>query len=319
MISKILVTGSAGFIGSQLCEQLLTLSYKVVGMDCFSDNYSRKIKEKNLESLFDNSDFTFIEANIELSEDYKELNEDIDLVVHLAAKSGVRPSLDNPLAFYRTNVLGTLQLLEEMKKRQINKIIFASSSSVYGNNVKREALNEASSLLPISPYGLSKKQGEELIKLYHSAFGFSALCLRLFTVYGPRQRPDLAIHQFFKCIRDHQTISLFGNGKTARDYTFIKDILDGFINAIKHLDSEENKYDIINLGSNHPVSLIEMVKSIESSTKIKANIEYLAENKGDVNYTHADIAKAKSLLNYQPKYTFQEGIEAFNRWLNQDV
>ncbi len=318
MLNKILVTGCAGFIGSHLCEHLLQSGFKVVGMDSFSENYPKVIKERNLKGCIGHANFSFFEANIEVASDYEQITEDIDLVIHLAARSGVRPSLNDPLAFYQTNVLGTLTLLEEMKKRQIKKILFASSSSVYGDNLDRKALNEETALKPISPYGLSKKQGEELLQLYHESFGFSALCLRLFTVYGPRQRPDLAIHHFFNQIKKQETISLFGKGDTARDYTYIEDIIQGFVQAIEYLTTEEKVFEILNLGSHAPVLLKDMVNSIQKAAGSEAEIMHLPENKGDVNYTHADIQKAKSLLNYAPQFSFQEGVNAFYKWFKHE-
>lgn len=314
MVRTVLITGCAGFIGSHLSEHLLNLGLKVIGFDGFSENYSRSIKEANLITASKHPNFKFYEGKVQNAKDLEQIQEEYDLVIHLAAKSGVRPSLTEPHAFYDTNVSGTVVLLEQMRKRGVNKIVFASSSSVYGNNFDRTALKEDSPLTPISPYGLSKKHGEEILNLYFHSFGISSVSLRFFTVYGPRQRPDLAIHLFFDAIQNNGKIKLFGNGETARDYTFIEDIIQGIEQSVNYLDSHSQLCEVFNLGSHAPVTLNEMVRTVKKVANSDIETLHLPENKGDVNYTHADVQKAMDNLGYQTKHSFEEGVEKFYKW-----
>jgi UDP-glucuronate 4-epimerase len=309
---SILVTGVAGFIGSHLVERLLQNKYDVIGVDNYDDFYGKNIKLKNLSKSIVNENFYFIEGDIRNINELKMIFEkyEIDFVIHLAAKAGVRPSILDPVGYYNTNVIGTLNILEVMKEHNCNKMIFASSSSVYGNNKKIPFSEEDSVDNPISPYAATKKAGELLCHTYHHLYGFDIFCLRFFTVYGPRQRPDLAIHKFAKLILENKPIPYYGDGSTERDYTYIDDIIEGIIGAIKNLRG----YDIFNLGESKAISLSKMVSAIENAIGKKAVLAKLPLQSGDVEKTYADISKANELLNYIPKFSFEEGINKFINW-----
>jgi UDP-glucuronate 4-epimerase len=309
MAIRILVTGAAGFIGSNLVDTLLKTGNYVMGIDNFDPYYHRSIKEHNIKDALRNPSFYFKEGDImdvtfvdNCFSDFKPY-----LIVHLAAKAGVRPSLVNPREYYEVNVIGTLNLLETMRKNSIKKMIFASSSSVYGNN-KKVPFSEADNVdYPISPYAASKKAGELLCHTYHHLYDFDIFCLRFFTVYGPRQRPDLAIHKFTKALFKDQLISLFGDGTTCRDYTHINDIIQGITGAIDKVKG----YDIFNLGESTTISLINLVSILEKCTQRKAKINYLPMQEGDVNQTYADISKARDKLNYNPLVDIETGIRNY--------
>ncbi len=235
------------------------------------------------------------------------------MVAHLAAKAGVRSSIKNPEIYFDVNVRGTLNILEAMRKNNVRKLIFTSSSSVYGNN-KKVPFSESDVVdKPISPYAASKKAAELLCHTYHHLHGFDIFCLRLFTVYGPRQRPDLAIHKFAKLIMEGKPIPFFGDGSTERDYTYIEDIINGIMGAIKNLKG----YDIFNLGESKTISLIELVHTLEKLLGKKAIIDYLPTQPGDVTKTYADISKTKQQLGYNPSTIIEDGIEKFINWLTK--
>lgn len=311
-----LVTGGAGFIGSHLVDRLLKEGNCVSIIENFDDFYDRSIKENNISHALKYRDFNPIEGDIRDEKLlYKIFNDNkIDVVVHLAAKAGVRPSIMHPLEYYDVNVMGTLKLLEAMKTYGCKKMIFASSSSVYGNNKKIPFSEEDDVDSPISPYAATKKAGELLCHTYHHLYGFDIFCLRFFTVYGPRQRPDLAIHKFTKLITQGKPIPVFGDGNTCRDYTYIDDILQGIYSAIINL----NGFEVINLGDSKTISLHKMIEVIEAEVGKKAIIEFLPEQLGDVKRTHADISKAKKILNYQPQVKFEEGIKEFVKWYQEN-
>ena len=310
---KIFVTGGAGFIGSNLVDRLLALGYTVVAFDNFDTFYSEKTKRENIVDALKSPNDTLVEGNILDKEKlYETLKETLpDVVVHLAAKGGVRPSIENPEAYYETNVTGTLNLLQCMRKASLKKIIFASSSSVYGNNSKVPFSETDNVDNPISPYAASKKAGELLCHTYHHLYGFDIFCLRFFTVYGPRQRPDLAIHKFFNAILNNKPITIYGDGTTGRDYTYIDDITDGIISAIDKLKG----YEIINLGGSQSILLKDLIKLIETATAKTALIKADEIQQGDVTITFADIDKAGKLLGYKPKIGITEGIKLYNEWL----
>ena len=309
---KVLVTGGAGFIGSHLMDRLLKKGHQVVCLDNFDKFYSEKIKYKNIENASKNPFFTLIKGDIT---DKEVLNEcfgmrQIDSVVHLAAKAGVRPSIEDPEDYYTTNVLGTLNLLEAMKKFNVKKLIFASSSSVYGNN-KKVPFSETDSVdNPISPYAASKKAGELLCHTYHHLYDFDIFCLRFFTVYGPRQRPDLAIHKFSNLILKGKPLPVFGDGTTSRDYTYVNDIIDGLVKARDIVKG----YEIINLGESRTITLTQMIDALEKQIGMEAHREELPTQPGDVLTTYADISKAKQVLAYNPLWDFDEGIKKFIEW-----
>lgn len=314
---RILVTGCAGFIGSHLCEKLLNLGYEVIGIDNFDPFYSIEIKKKNLANFKSHQNFRFLE--VDLSDKIallKEFPNKIDLIVHLAAKAGVRPSIDNPQAYIKANVVATQNLLDLMVEKGIKKMAFASSSSVYGN-CKETPFNESMDVSnPISPYAATKKANELMNHTFHHLHHLDIINMRFFTVFGPRQRPDLAIHKFTKLIRSGEKIQMFGDGSTARDYTFIQDTLQGIVGAIDYLFKNENVYETVNLGNNEPVLLRDMIETIYEVTGEQANIEQLPMQAGDVDITFANIDKAQKLFGYQPKFDFKEGVKSFVEWFD---
>jgi len=314
MEHKILITGAAGFIGSHVAEHFLNSGISVVGIDNFDDFYSRNIKERNLESVLSHPGFSFIEADITNSAVLKKLPADINSVIHLAAKAGVRPSIQNPEAYIKNNITGTWNILEMMKDRKISKMIFASSSSVYGNNPKVPFSESDSVDNPISPYAFTKKSCELMNYVYHHLYEMDILNLRFFTVYGERQRPDLAIYKFIDAALEGNPVTLYGDGSTARDYTYVKDIVNGVVSAFDYLHAGKNIYDVINLGNNKPLKLSELVDLIYAITGKNKNVVYLEKQPGDVEYTCADISKAKKILGYNPSTSMKQGLENFAAW-----
>jgi UDP-glucuronate 4-epimerase len=309
MADRIFVTGAAGFIGSNLVDFLLKGENQVMGIDNFDPFYARTIKEHNLKNALQNPGFHFIEGDIRdvelMNRCFSEFGP--NLVVHLAAKAGVRPSLLNPHEYYDVNVMGTLNILESMRRNYIRKLIFASSSSVYGNNAKVPFSESDIVDYPISPYAASKKSGELLCHTYHNLYNFDIYCLRFFTVYGPRQRPDLAINKFTKAVLNGEPISLFGDGYSRRDYTYIDDIIQGINGAIENLRG----FDIFNLGESQTISLKNLVSLIEKYTGKNAKLIYLPMQDGDVLQTYADISKAKDKLGYNPQTNIEIGLEKY--------
>jgi UDP-glucuronate 4-epimerase len=308
----ILVTGGAGFIGSHLCEFLLKNGYSVICVDNFNNSYDPGIKEKNISLILDNPRFTLSKTDIRSRGDLEILFERYHpwLVIHLAAMPGVRPSIEDPYLFFDVNVTGTVSLLETMRKFSVNNMIFASSSSVYGNNSKVPFSESDVVDKQISPYASSKRAGELLCYTYHSLYMFNISCLRFFTVYGPRQRPDLAIHKFTDKILDNKPIQIFGDGKTSRDYTYIADVIEAIHNSVRRLDG----FNIYNIGESQTISLIKMIETLENRLGIKAIKQFLPQQPGDVETTFADITKARNELGYNPGFSFNEGIEQFIRW-----
>lgn len=312
-MSNFLITGGAGFIGSTIAEKLLEGRDNVVCIDNFDPYYDPKLKEENIASFLKNPNFKLEKADIlDLEGLIKIFRENsIDHVIHLAAKAGVRPSLEDPIAYQRVNGEGTLNVLEAARRTGCKKLCLASSSSVYGNN-KKVPFKETDVVdFAISPYAATKKANEVMAHVYHAIYGLDIFMLRFFTVYGPKQRPDLAINKFASLIFQGKPISLYGNGNTYRDYTYVDDIVNGVLLCSKYLDEHSNVYEILNLGSNSPVSLIEMVHTIEDVLNKKAIIKYLPMQPGDVDATYADISKAESLVGYKPSISFKEGIKNF--------
>jgi UDP-glucuronate 4-epimerase len=317
MSKTILVTGAAGFIGSHLCEALLQLGYKVVGIDNFDSFYSRDEKENNLRVSKLSSHFSFFEGSAGDIDSLNKIVPEPDIVVHLAAKAGVQPSLKSPQAYVETNIGVTIALLEWMRSRQIKKFIFASSSSVYGNNSKipfdeSDAVNE-----PISPYAFSKRSCEIMNYTYHSLFGFDIINLRFFTVYGERQRPDLAIRKFVHNILAGTPITMYGDGSSARDYTYYSDTVNGILSGINYIIDHERVWEIVNLGNSSPVPLRELVNMIAEVTQEQPIFIYEDMKPGDVNITYADIEKGGRLLDYHPKVDLRTGISKFVEWYKQ--
>jgi UDP-glucuronate 4-epimerase len=318
---KILVTGGAGFIGSHVAENLLAAGARVVSLDNLCDFYDPALKSANLDSLFAHSGlsrFTHWNADIR---DAKEMTriletERPDAVIHLAAMAGVRPSIDNPQLYTEVNIGGTQNLLQACADNGVRHFIFASSSSVYGNNIKVPFSESDNVDYPISPYAATKKAGELLCHAYAHLYGMAVYCLRFFTVYGPRQRPDLAIHKFAKLMLEGKEIPLFGDGRTERDYTYIEDIVQGVLKALElNLKAETPDYNVINLGGSQTVSLNEMVSALEDALHVKARVQRLPKQQGDVERTYADIARARALLDFKPAISFRDGIQKFASWL----
>ena len=335
-----LVTGGSGFIGSHLIEELLKKGHFVINIDNFDNFYDYNTKIKNtLESvgLSPNFDFTNDkEKDIEILQSklvdvalyefyYQDIRDKkgletifqkykIDMVIHLAALAGVRPSIERPMEYAEVNILGSMNLWELCKDYGIKKFICASSSSVYGNNEKIPFAETDNVDRPISPYAATKKCGEILGHTYHHLYDIDMIQLRFFTVYGPRQRPDLAIHKFAKIISDGGEIPFYGDGTTARDYTFVEDIVDGITKSIVYLENHNKVYEVLNLGENQVVSLKEMLVEIETNLDRKAKLNRLPMQAGDVQKTNADITKAKKMVGYTPKTNFQNGIKKFVEW-----
>lgn len=349
---KILLTGCAGFIGSHVLDRLLADGHTVLGVDNFDPFYSRALKNANIEAHLDSERFDLVEGDLAEPETYTKIKflaeglqpsntatrsdakqggtsprpqpdapaiknqqptpQAFDAIIHLAAKAGVRPSIEDPVGYQRANVIATQHLLEFARQNDIKPFVFASSSSVYGINPEVPWSEEIAGLRPISPYAGTKVSGELLGHVYSHLFGIRFLALRFFTVYGPRQRPDLAIHKFARRILEGQSIPVFGDGSTRRDYTYIDDTVEGILGALHY---EGSDYEIINLGNDRTVSLAEMISEIEDALGKQAVIDRRPEQPGDVPQTWANIEKARRVLGYEPKTGFKEGVRTFTDWL----
>ena len=310
-----LITGGAGFIGSNLIRHLFRheTGIHITCIDNFDPFYSREIKQFNVAEFKNNSNFRLLQNDLGETPAGDLVNliiEPIDKIIHIAARAGVRPSIMNPLAYQQSNVIGLQNMLEFAKLKGTGQFIFASSSSVYGIN-DHFPWKEDEQLMPISPYAMTKLSGEMLGHVYSHLFGIRFIALRFFTVYGPRQRPDLAVHKFTKAILQDKPITMYGNGDTSRDYTYVDDIVKG-VEAAMHYDKTE--FEIINLGNNYSVSLNSLVHNIEEIIGKKAIIERLPEQPGDVPKTFADISKAKKLLGYHPETPLKVGLRKFYEW-----
>ena len=311
---NILVTGGAGFIGSHLVERLLAEKvWRVSVVDDFNDFYAPELKRANARPHLTDENYQLFEANISDAEFLRGIFEEneFDVIVHLAARAGVRPSLLQPKLYVETNVNGTLNLLELARQFSVKQFIFGSSSSVYGNNKKIPFSEDDKIFQPISPYAATKAAGELLCHTYSHLYDIRTVCLRFFTVYGARQRPDLAIRKFSQLISDDKPIQVFGDGTTRRDYTFIDDIIQGVRAAI---DYDRSMYEVINLGESQTVELRQLIALLEENLGKKAVIDRQPMQPGDVPQTFADITKAKELLNYNPQTKIDEGIEKFVEW-----
>ena len=339
-----LITGASGFIGSHLAEKLLKEGVRVINIDIFNDYYDLSIKIDNTvastgngQLLMDNGQLSKEERLVELKKkvdsdnytleicDIRDLENlerifsenKIDTVVHLAARAGVRPSIEDPILYQEVNNRGTQNILECCKRYGIKNIVAASSSSVYGNN-KVVPFKETDIVdYAISPYAATKKANEVMGHVYHSLYKMNMAWLRFFTVYGPRQRPDLAINKFTRLILAEEEIPVFGDGSTSRDYTYIADIVDGICRSIEYVEKNACVYEIFNIGSNSPVSLSEMISTIEKVVGKKAKIKRLPMQPGDVDRTYADITKIKEMTGYNPSLSFEEGIRRFVEWYKE--
>ena len=311
-----LVTGGAGFIGSNFCERLLTDGHAVCAFDELNDFYSPARKENNLRALEKFPKFRFVKGDLRDRRAVEELfaSTQFDQVIHLAARAGVRPSLEEPALYQEVNVLGTTHILEAARQRNVKKLVIASSSSVYGINSKVPFSESDPIFTPISPYAASKLACEALGHVYHHVHGMDIVMLRFFTVYGPRQRPDLAIFKFATLIEQGKPIPVFGDGSTARDYTYVTDTIDGIIASTQ----KEFGFEIFNLGESECVTLAQLIALLENSLGKKATLNRLPMQPGDVPLTYADISKAQRLLGYYPKIKIEEGIRKFVEWFRAD-
>ena len=313
-MSTILVTGGAGFIGSHLCERLLSNKVHVICLDNFDSFYDPDIKIKNAEGMTKKFQdlFELVTGDIRNPDHLKGIFQKnrFDFVIHLAARAGVRPSIADPLLYQNVNIRGTIVLLEACKAYKIKNFIFASSSSVYGENQRVPFTEEDLDIQPVSPYGATKRAGELLCYSYHHLYGMNIACLRIFTAYGPRQRPEMAIHKFTRLIDRGEKIPIYGDGSSRRDYTYIDDLIEGILGVIRY----HKGFEIYNLGESQTTSLIELIKLIEGAFGKKADIEMLELQPGDVSVTYADITKAKRMLKYRPKVKMEEGIKRFVEW-----
>jgi UDP-glucuronate 4-epimerase len=317
-----LVTGGAGFIGHHTVRHLLEMGSSVIVVDDFNDYYDPAIKRANIQGFLNHSSFTLVEADIRDAEAMTALiARHADAlsdggVVHLAARAGVRPSLSEPRLYLETNVTGTLNLLEAMRPfPTLRRFTFASSSSVYGSAPDNVPFSEGQDVTrPISPYAATKLQGEALLHTYSHLHGFNVVGLRFFTVYGAGQRPDLAIHKFTKMIDEGKPIPVYGDGSTRRDYTYIDDIVQGVLAAIRY---DETPFELVNLGESHTTTLAELIGTLEAALDKQAIIDRQPLQPGDVPITYANIDKAKQLLNYQPTTLIKDGIPKFVDWYRQ--
>jgi UDP-glucuronate 4-epimerase len=313
-MKSILVTGGAGFIGSHLVDRLLSEGdWRITVVDDFNDFYSPAIKRDNIREHLANQNYKLVEAdvrdNVALEIAFADTN--FDCIVHLAARAGVRPSLNEPQLYVETNINGTMNLLELARKRGVKQFVFGSSSSVYGVNEKIPFAEDDPIFNPISPYAATKAAGELICHTYSHLYDMRIVCLRFFTVYGARQRPDLAIHKFAKLISEGKPIPVFGDGSTRRDYTYSDDIIAGVRAAI---DYDKTNYEVINLGESRTVELSELIALIETELGRRAEIDRQPLQPGDVPQTFADISKAKRLLNYNPQTQIETGIKRFIEW-----
>ncbi len=307
---KCLVTGAAGFIGSHLCEKLLNSGFSVIGVDSFTDYYPKEFKEKNLESLLKAKNFDFIKEDIN-NLDLKRYVANCHYLFHLAAQAGVRDSWGDNFSIYtRNNIESTQKILETCKSHKLKKIVYASSSSVYGNTPDLP-MKETSHLSPYSPYGVTKLAAENLCSLYHKNYGLPVVSLRYFTVYGPRQRPDMAFHKFLKAVGENRPLKIYGSGEQTRDFTYIDDIVKANISAAeKGLPGE-----IYNLGGGNQKKLSDIFPILSKICGKKIKTKKIDRQKGDVNHTYASISKAKTDLSYNPQVKLEEGLEQEWLWI----
>ena len=317
MTQSVFITGVAGFIGSHVAEALLRRGDGVVGLDNFDPFYDRAIKERNVASLSAFPGFRFVEGDIRdpaaLGRWGSEGNP--DAVIHLAAKAGVRPSVADPAGYADVNVLGTVRVLSFARDRGVSRVLFASSSSVYGGNEKLPFSEEDPVDHPVSPYAATKKAGELLCHTFSHLYGMNIASLRFFTVYGPRQRPEMAIHKFTRRIFEGKEIGLFGDGTTRRDYTYIEDIVGGVLGAL----SAPPGHRIYNLGESATLSLADLVSLIEKATGLRATRKFLPLQPGDVPVTYADISRARAEIGYDPKISVAAGLEKFVAWFRENI
>ncbi len=313
-MSSIVVTGCAGFIGSHFCERLLGEDFQVIGIDNFDSYYDKRFKERNLAILRDRKRFKFIESDIRDFDNLRRKIGEADVIIHLAARPGVRPSMKDPKSYADVNVLGTISVLELALKLDVDQFIFGSSSSVYGLD-EVPFREDRPADRPLSVYGGTKRASEIILHAYSYNYGLPVTILRFFTVYGPRVRPDMAIYKFAKGIFLGEEITVYGEGKLKRDYTYISDIVDGTIKALRRRFS----YEIFNLGSGRPIEIIELIRLLEKYIGKEAKIRFEEKPREDMPETYADISKAKELLGYEPKVSIEEGVRRFVEWFLDNI
>jgi len=319
--TRVLVTGAAGFIGSHLCDRLLADGCRVVGLDNFDSFYPESTKRANLAAALQNPGMRLIEGDIRDGVLLEGLFTDVplDAVVHLAARPGVRPSLDAPEPCIQVNVDGTLQLLEAMRRHHVGRLVFGSSSSVYGNSSIAPYSEDQIADRPISPYAASKRAGELLVHSYHHLFGLAAVCLRFFTVFGPRQRPDLAIHKFSRLMRNGQALPIYGDGESGRDYTYVDDAVEAIVRSLRLTGANGQSapcYEILNVGRSEPVTLNELLQHLATALKEKPRLDRQPEQPGDVAFTCASTERIERVLDFRPQVGLEEGLERFATWLD---
>lgn len=319
---RILVTGAAGFIGSHLCERLISDGHSVWGVDNFDDYYSRTIKQRNIATVKRHPRMRLVEGDIRDQVLLEGLFSSVpfDLVIHLAARPGIRPSIREPDLCYDVNVTGTLRLLEAMRLHRVARLVFASSSSVYGEDVELPFSEEHSACHPLSPYAASKRSGELLCHTWHHLWGLSVHCLRFFTVYGPRQRPDLAINKFLRLLRDGEPLPIYGDGSTGRDYTHVDDIVEGVCRSgriLCDLPPGDPAFRILNLGHGRAIKLTDLVETLAGALGVKVRIARQPDQPGDVPITLADTQQMEETLGYRPQVEFTDGIQRYVEWLEK--
>lgn len=312
----VLVTGAAGFIGSHLCEALVARGNAVVGLDNFDPTYEPALKRANLATLLDGPRFRFIEGDIRDEDALAHaFSRKPRAVIHLAAKGGVRASIADPEGYYDCNVRGTLRVLEMARNRRVERFIFGSSSSVYGLTNTVPFAEDQPTDRPMSPYAASKCAAEDLCHTWHHLYGLSVVCLRFFTVYGPRQRPDLAIRRFVELLRQGRPIQRYGDGTNSRDYTYVADIVRGIVAALD-LDAG---FEVVNLGNSSPVTLAELIELVGRACGVTPGVEQLPGQPGDMPHTFADISRAERLLGWRPEWSMADGLREFVRWYDASL
>jgi len=314
-VKKVLVTGGAGFIGSHLCERLLKEGYFVINLDNFNNYYDPKIKWRNIQDALKSDNYALYVGDIRDNKILNQIIEEqgkIDIIVHLAAMAGVRSSLKDPVEYVSVDIGGTVNMLEFARKQKVEKFVFASSSSVYGKNSKVPFSEDDPLEGQVSPYATAKRAGELYCKTYSELYGIPIVALRFFTVYGPRQRPEMAIHLFTKNILEGKPIPVFGDGSSARDYTYIDDIVEGIYRAMLY---DKTKFEIYNLGNSKTIKLSKLVEIIEHTVGKQALIDRKPMQMGDVIITFANIEKSKIMIGYNPSINIEEGIKRFTKWL----
>ena len=321
--ARVLVTGAAGFIGSHLCDRLLGAGHRVWGIDSFDPYYPEAIKRSNVAVALDNPAMRLVEGDVRDGVLLDGLFHQVpfDAVVHLAARPGVRPSLEQPDVCLDVNVNGTLRLLETMRTHRVSRLVFGSSSSVYGESPTAPFSEEQAADRPISPYAASKRSAEMLVHAYHHLFGISAVCLRFFTVFGPRQRPDLAIHKFTRLMLDGEPLPVFGNGDSGRDYTYVDDAVEAIVRSLALLGEQgaAPRFEVLNVGRGEPVTLDQLIAALETALGQKPRLDRRPHQPGDVPYTCASTERLEQALGFRPRTGLEEGLERFVSWLGASV